>query len=453
MQAGRVARSVVAIAVALFLVRVLGEPWTGGFDPFFPDTASYVRVADRGPFWPRFWFDERPPLYPLVLWFFGSGGRAVVVVQVAAYALAWVWLASVVWRRITSRPVAVAVIGVMSLTAIQARWALWTTHLLTESLSITLAVAGVAAWWQFVAEPRRWRIVVATSITASWMLLRDSNSLTFLAFAVPALVLATLLARRTPTELRRYSAAGLAVLVATGVYSSIGQLAADRGETSFHNNVGLRWLPDAGMTSFFESRGMPVDEALVGRTGADSWADGEAFLRDPALAEYRKWADGRGRMAAAESFVLEVPFWLDGLRGDLGRFLDDDFTAYDLFGVGERLPRRTLGPFDPVGSPTMMAVGAVASTAAALVAARRRRALALLCGFVLVPAWIDLYLSYAGDAVEVGRHLIGPLSRLSVGMVVVIGIGIDALLDARHDRWRHARPGVETGDSLEWAEG
>ena len=425
------ARFVVATASALFLVRVLGEPWGSGFDPFFPDTASYRRVSDRGPFWPRFWFDERPPVYPLVLWLFGGGGRAVVVVQSVAYVMAWIWLGTVVWQRIASRPVAVVTIGVLALTAVQARWALWTTQILTESLTITLAVAAVAAWWQFVADPRRWRIVTATVITATWMLLRDSNAVTFTVFATPALVLALVLLRTGATDLRRYSAIGLAVLVAVGGYSWIAQIVSDRGESSFHNNVGLRWLPDPGMSSFFESRGMPIDDALAARVGSDTWADNEAFLRDPGLADYRAWADGRGRIAAVESFVIKAPFWFGGMRDDLGGALRDEFRGYDLFDVGDRIPRRTLGPFDPVGSGLMVAVGLVASTAAALIAARRRRALGLFAAFLLIPAWIDLYLSYAGDAVEVSRHLIGAMSRVSVAIVVVVGIGIDAALEAR----------------------
>jgi hypothetical protein len=146
------------------------------------------------------------------------------------------------------------------------------------------------------------------------------------------------------------------------------------------------------------------------------------------LADYRDWADGRGRVAAAESFVLEAPFWLDGLRDGLGRFLHEDYPAYDLFDVGDRVPRRTLGPFDPTGSTLMLSVALVASTGYALLAARRRRALGLFAGFLLVPAWIDLYLSYAGDAVEVSRHLVGPLSRLGVATVVVTGIGVDAAI-------------------------
>ncbi len=446
-QAGRVARSVVAVTAAIFLVRVLGTPWNAGFDPFFPDTASYIRVSERSPFHPRFWFDERPPTYPLVLWLTGGGGRAVVAFQSVAYVVAWIWLGAVVWQRIASRPVAVVTVGLLALTAVQARWALWTTQMLTESLSITLAVAAVAAWWQFVAEPLRWRVVVAASVTAAWMLLRDSNAVSFTVFAGPALALAIVLVRRVATDLRRYSAVALAVLIAVGAFSWIGQVASDRGETSFHNNVGLRWLADPDMRSFFESRGMPVDESLLARIGSDAWADDEAFLRDPALSDYRAWAGGRGRVAAAESFVLAAPFWLDGLRDDLGRALRDEYRAYDLFDVGSRVPRRTLGPFDPTGSGVMLAVAMFASTAYALMAARRRRALGLYAGFLLIPAWIDLYLSYAGDAVEVGRHLVGPLSRLSVAVVVVVAIGVDSAIALVRDA---AGPVVDD-DDLAWS--
>ena len=135
-----------------------------------------------------------------------------------------IWLGAVVWQRIASRPVAVVTIAVLGLTAVQARWALWTTQMLTESVSITLAVAGVATWRQFVAEPLRWRIAVATSIAAAWMLLRDSNVVTSTVFAVASLVLAILMVRRESTDLRRYSVIGLAVLVAAASSPGLARL-------------------------------------------------------------------------------------------------------------------------------------------------------------------------------------------------------------------------------------
>lgn len=59
-----------AIVVALFFVRVLGEPWDTRFPPQFPDalnpgrTDTYYAVAGLTPFRPSFYWAPRPFLYP-----------------------------------------------------------------------------------------------------------------------------------------------------------------------------------------------------------------------------------------------------------------------------------------------------------------------------------------------------------------------------------------------------
>ncbi len=262
-----VPRTVVVLLSGLWMVRLLGAPWSTRFAPTFPDSASYLRVSSLGPLSRHFWLGERPPTYPLVLWLLGNESRLVVLSQSVAYVSAFVWLGAVMWQRITNRFVAGAAITFLVLIALEARWSLWNTLLLTESLSISLAVAGVAAWWQFVAEPSRFRISAAAVITMAWVLLRDSNAVTLGVVAVPALVLAVVLNQRSPNDIRLWSIFGLSGVVVAVVLSGVGQLVSDRGETSFHNNVGLRWLVDDEMTTYFEAHGMPVDDALF----AASW--------------------------------------------------------------------------------------------------------------------------------------------------------------------------------------
>ena len=142
--------------------------------------------------------------------------------------------------------------------------------------------------------------------TAAWMLLRDSNAVTFAAAAGPALVLVVVLERRRTGPRRRGMRTALAVIMVVTAFSLVGQLSSNRGETSFHNNVGLRWLLDDDMSEWMQDRGMPMSNALEARAGSDAWADGEAFLRSPFLEEYREWADGKGRVAAAASFVVRA---------------------------------------------------------------------------------------------------------------------------------------------------
>jgi hypothetical protein len=428
MELRRLAPYAVATGSGLFVLRLLGAPWDAGFDPVFPDSFSYLQIAERGPLQPRFWFDERPPAYPMVLWSFGRSARAVVLFQSLAYVAAWLWLAVVAWRQLQVRWVAGAAVAVLVLLAIQARWAFWNTLILTESLSISAGVAAIAAWWMLVAEPTRAHQHAAVAVTAAWMLLRDSNALWFTAVLVPALAGAWILHRRRPTQLSRRTLVAMAILIGVGGYAAVALAVSDRSDAPFHNNVGLRWLPDTEMTDFMVDRGLPLDDALELRRGGDAWADGEAFLRDPALAEYREWAQGRGRIAMVSSLVGKAPWWRDRFIDELEYLVPADLSGYDLHEVRERLPLGPLGPFDPLTSRRTLVVASALSIVGIAAAGRRRLAYGCLAALVFVPAWVDVYLSYVGDAIEVARHVTVPLLRVGTASVVVVALGVDALI-------------------------
>lgn len=369
--------------------------------------------------------------------------------QTLLAVLAWGWLLSTVWRSIHSRPLAIAMTLMGLLVAVQTRWIFWHTAVLTESLSATLSIAGVAAWWRWWREPTAFGLGAATSISVAWMLLRDSNAITFLIVLAPALGVVFVLRRRRESERRRMFTIAASLLVVAGSFSVVAQATSNRGETSFHNNVALRWLPDPDMAAWMESRGMPVSQALVDRTSKDAWADGEAMLRSPELADYRDWAAGRGRFAAAASFVVRADWYLERLWNELPQYTETDHLAYDTFDVDDEFPERPLGPFDPVGSRWSVAVTVLITLGAVVVLVVRRRVAAALAAFLYLPVVTDLYLSFAADAVEVGRHLVGPLQRLAVVSIVVVGLGIDDLLSSRHAR--HVE--IERGDVVRVADG
>lgn len=425
---GTTTRYLVAVVAAAAFVWLLGPGWIEGFPAAFPDSASYLAAADAGPLSTELWFGHRPPTYPLLLWVVGPSTRAIVAVQTLAAGGAWVLLGTTVWHELRSRAVAGATIAMLALVAIQSRWAFWHGAILTESLSTTLAVVGIATWWRWCSRPDRFRLTVAVLATAVWMLLRDANAVSFAVVAVPGLVAAMLLARRGTGPCRRGTPVALAVLVAVAAFSLIGQVASNRGETSFHNNVGLRWLVDDDMRSWMVARGLPESAALTDRAGQDAWADGEAFLRSPDLAEYREWADGRGRIVAAASFVVRADWYLARWWRDLPVHAGSDHLAYDTHGLAARLPERPLGPVDPVASRVAVVVWALGTAAAAVVVAVRRPRLGWLIPFWFVPVVVDLYLVYAADAVEVGRHLVGPMARFAVVAVVAVALGADALV-------------------------
>ncbi len=423
-----IALHVAVVLVTLFVIRVVGSGFGAGYPPFFPDSSSFSAVARRGPFSGRFWFDERPIGFPLLFWAVGRSVRFVVLAQIALHVAAFGAVVAVALRTLRSRWAQLFATVFTVALAVQPRVVLWTTHVLSESLAISTGVAALAGWWWFAARPSTRRAIAALAVSFAFVLTRDSNVVTFAVTVIPALLVVGWRARSS--RLGRTLLAGAAAAVVLCGYVTVAQDVADRNVYPVINNVGLRILPDASMTSWFEARGMPVDDALLAHTGANAFDDGSAMLEDPALAEFRQWASGAGQRWQLVSYVRHAPFW-SGLLGDrLDELLRYDFEAYDVFGVGDRLASPGL---DGPRSSMQLAIwlgGAAAGLVLAASRARLRGRTAVV-GLALFGALLDVYLSFAGDALEVQRHLVAPLARLSVALVLAVALGIEAIADGR----------------------
>lgn len=79
-----------ACASALFLIRTLGAGWSGGFPSGFPDSASYLEVADRGPLSLQFWFGERPLMLPLLSWLLAGNVLMIVLTEMGGWQISHV---------------------------------------------------------------------------------------------------------------------------------------------------------------------------------------------------------------------------------------------------------------------------------------------------------------------------------------------------------------------------
>jgi hypothetical protein len=429
------------VAVTVFLVRVVAAGWQDGFTPFFPDSSSFAAVADRGPFWPRFWFDERPVGFPLLYWLTGRSPRAVVLVQSAAYAMACVGLVAALWRVLVSRAIAVLAGLVVVATCVQPRFAFWTTHVLSESWGLTTSIAAFAAWLLFGHRPDRRRLWWAIAASVAWVLTRDSHVVPFAVTVIPALAIGWRRTRHADPVFARSLLHATLLCVAVCGYVTVSQDVSDRNRYPVLNNVGQRILPDEEMTQWFADNGMPLDDAVRERTGASSFDDDFATLQDPDLAHLRAWADGPGQRTQLISFVVHAGFWTDMLRDDLPAILAGNLEDYDLFGVGERLPERLVW-LDGPRTTTQLAIWMLVAVGALVLAAAfsRRRLLALVVALALASSWIELYLSYAGDSVEVHRHLVGPLLRLGLTMTVAVALGLDTIAARGRNEREASRP-------------
>jgi hypothetical protein len=433
-----------SIGVLVFMLRVVGPLWRGGIPSFFPDSASFLKVARIGPFAPSFWFSERPVGMPLIYWLVGFDVRWLVVVQSLAYALAVVLVISTLLRLLDSRPLAWLGGFAVTLIAIQPRFAVWSVEALSESIGLTTSMVAIVCWLRHGHSPSRRSMIAATIATIAWLLTRDSHGL-------PVVVIVVILAvtgwRCRDATVRRTALRCALAMSICFTYVTVSQGVSERNQYPLMNNVGLRILPDDSMTDSFVGKGMPMSETLLDRTGRNTWDDGEAFLVAPELEGFRSWVRGSGQFDQVTSLVTDAPFWIDVVRRELPGALRYDFVDYDRFGVGERLPGNSW--FAGIDSTASLWWFVLLAALSIWVIVRRSRLLALILGTGLVAGLVELYASIATDAVEVQRHTVGPVFRINLLCLLSIVLAIDVLLRRKsvarkivRDSWAHITAGA-----------
>jgi len=435
-----------AIITGLFLVRLLGASWSSHFPAVWPDATfaheGYLAVAAKSPFRPSFYNAFRPIGYPFLLWMLGRNTQLTVLAQAALYCAGVGALIATALRVMQSRAVGVITALLIAGVALQAKFALWTTQILSESLAISLGFCALAAWWRFAADPTRARARWGILFLVLWLVVRDAHVLPATVVFVPVILLVAWLGKSLGNGIRRTLAVGAALVLLTAVYSYFAQSSSHRATLSFHNVVGVRILPDRQLTNWFDDHGMPLDNALRSRTGKSGLDDDFYKSTDPAFAKYRHWARGAGPRALAESLVFEGPHYFNLMYDDLPSVLRADVHYYDTQGVYNRLPREMPlqlgGPTTRRGLTTWLALAAAALAGALVLTLQRRRGVGVVVfgATALVLTLLELYTTWVGDPLEVQRHLVGTLSRLSVVLIVIIASAVDVGLDA----WRSRPP-------------
>ncbi len=436
-----------ALGLMIFMVRVLGAGWPKRFAIFFPDSFSFKNVAKLTPFSPAFYAAERPIAFPTLLFVLGRSTVVTVVVQTFLYGLAYIVVAVAAWRILSQRAAAIICAFLLITIGLEPRFALWNTHILSESIGMTLAILSVVGWWRFSARPTPARLHWAGVLTIAWLCARDSNVPPWVAVGVPALLISSFWWRTAGPRLRKalryWGLASLLVCVGIG----LAQAANGRDRYATLNNVGTRVLPNPEITRWFTDQGMPLDAALLKRTGSNSFDNNWDMLRSPDLQKFRDWADGSGQRVMLVSYVRFAPHWIDSLYGDLPVLLRSNEAGYDAFGVAARLPDAAPAQINGPTTRTGLLVWTVIAAVGLLGAALRKRGLqAVILGLLLVSSFVDLYLAYIGDSVEVQRHMVGPLSRMALVMVICLGVGLDVGVERVRDLFTRANSAAGRAD-------
>ena len=284
-----------------------------------PDSYMYMRQAEHPLTDSRFWVGSAPPLYPLWYKAVGAFGNiefdarlstevtvsrtepVLPAAQTALSLLAFTMLAFACARTAHTRAGRRLLFALPLAASLAPLVAKWNQMVLTESLSMSLFVFFVAAWYLYFHRPSWWALAAIAASAACWAAVRDTNYVT-VAMIVPFAALAGVGGRRK-------SAALCIALIAAFALANAVESRTDRRLFSFYNVVGQRILPHPDRVDFFASvGGMPTSPALAERSGKWAPDDDFAFFRDERLKWFQEWAVARG-MTAYMQFLLAHPFY------------------------------------------------------------------------------------------------------------------------------------------------
>ena len=422
--------------------RIVAGNWESKFPIVFPDSSSFIKVANFGPLSIDFWFGERPLLTPLLLWLVGGGIREFVLAQTLLYFAATAILIYVLMRILHSNlSRIIAFVCIISI-AIQSRYSLWNLLLLSESLGMSTALISIAAWLWYSHVQTKTSMALAWAATATWMLARDSNTAVTIFLVLSGLLaLVCLKGRDSKNVISKYRI-GLAAVLIVGCFAYLGQNISGRNDNPVMNNIGQRVLTNPQMLDWYESHGMPVNEALLERTGKSAFDDQWKMLVEPELEEFRSWSRESGQFRQLISFIRFAPHWIQESFQDLEGKLGYDYHDYDQFKVADKLPD---GSWNGLGGPQsqfaaliwlILAMGSIS-----LIWRDKNRIRAIVLSVLLLSCSIDYIVSWVGDSVEVNRHLVGCFFRTSIILAVVVACGANTKLSKSRTRTgRYATP-------------
>ena len=408
------------------------------------DTEIYMEVTGEPLLSERFLAGWRPWTVPLFYKVMPDSDTGRAAGQLVVSISCWLMLATAVaWnvRRAGLRKIAFCLVLLFSLSV----WVTqWDRIILSESLTVSLAAATLAAWLALVRAPSGWTITAVLGTTLLWVFARDTIAYMALLTVPLVLVWVALPGRRRG---RVVLAAGLAAIVTASLPAQGSSSAAPRREPPLLNVIGVRVLANPDELRYFRDHGMPLPDSLRDLAGA-SLVIGRPLqdpdvASDPRVADFIRWMSDEGRQTLA-TYLLTHPYRAvkpvveDGRRllatdpGESDEPYQDSLADYRAAGTNPLLPAPLAAVVYP---PTVVAVlvwlAVVIAAAGWLVWRRRARRIWLVPAVATLLQLPHAMLVWHGDTIETARHALTVSVVTRLGLLVLSILLIDAALEGR----------------------
>ena len=417
-----------AVASAVFVV-ARAIPFAHSRVALVFDSYDYIKLAhSKSPL--AALAAKRPPVFLLVMKMLSGRWQFVTWAQFAIAVAAWILLAAVAARG--SRSVAGKVAAVVTVLLLGSCLDVvqWDRLIGTESLTISLGVLLISAWYLLYERFRPWRMTFVVVLTILWGMLRDANAIVV---GVVGIGLGLwMLVHRSRVRGQVFAVAGVCLL--TLVLSFVSGDIGARWEEPVKNVVTMRVLLSPERRDFFLARGLPLDRRQV-RSVAGRCVNpaGAFFCKKVTDPRFYDWIDHHARSVYFQS-------WFSFPATSLWEPL-----AHSRLTIGTQLPLGLVafnGLDDPSGrsierwvfprSPRVL-VGWLVLDALALAYTVRRRGwprAAMLPVVLVVLTYAHLWAIWTGDAFDVTRHALAASVQLRLGLWLTTVAVLDAWLPA-----------------------
>lgn len=369
------------------------------------------------------------------------GLERVALAQALLSISAWIFLAFVVAHKLENVGLQIMAVLLILGFGFSPTVAEWDSVLLSEPISLFLFVILLAVSIELV--PRlinptldRWTtslIVVWSLVFLLWLFARDTNAYMLLVLIAALLFMLFLRWRLKNPGLLSKRNIGISILVFSLLFLVLSNTLQKSGRwiNPFFNNVLHNVLPYPDRVTFFENKGMPINDAVLGLRNSPGNED--AFFGIP---ELMAWTTQHGSGAYVQ-FLLAFPGWtfekfMDGVEISFSEnrqpffFPNEGRTTPALAYIGDLLHPK---------SSSVIWVALLELIVFGYLAIRNNRSVDISFFILFVVLFIGemlmLFVSIHGDALGIVRHTLGSVMplRLSIWLLPLLILDLYSLRD------------------------
>jgi len=285
----------------------------------FRDTYSYVVAAEKPLSSAEFWVGERSFTLPLMFKLLGVNTQNFQANSIMSHVMrfqTWFSILCLTFLGLTlglslrKRWLGIGAFGIILLFSLSLEISLWDSLILSESISLSLFASLVGFWIAIeILPPAILRSVfgwllffLMTIVTLLYSFTRDTNL--YIVFICGLLfVILAWLKKKDKTQRIFYSLYAV-IVIGLFAFQSYSVSSGNRWQVLIYDHLALRLLKDDQAIKYLESKGLPIDEALLRVTDMTPPEFQKYFLTSNDMQAVRNWVNSKGKNIYLQYLLL-----------------------------------------------------------------------------------------------------------------------------------------------------